>query len=182
MSGVGAFEEFSSSPIYWPPTPPRSRQPGPSLSSERRFDEAGTATAVGRSSRARSSSPKPSSSRGVRPPERKVRAGVLALRSESAPVKAPAPAMPLSGREQRLKDIAEALGESMNGANRTSLVARTRSLPSNAKSSVPNAQRLAPVFLSEEQKYILKLVQGNTSLFYTGSAGPWPLSHLSYRR
>lgn len=51
---------------------------------------------------------------------------------------------------------------SVNGASKSTL-----SVPSSTGSSA----KAAPVFLSQEQTHILKLVDNGESLFYTGSAG-----------
>jgi hypothetical protein len=42
---------------------------------------------------------------------------------------------------------------------------------SSSSSSLPTKPKVAAVFLSQEQKMILKLVQEGESVFYTGSAG-----------
>ena len=119
----------------------------------------------------------------------------------------------LTGSEQRLKDIQDALTgyapvppslSTSQGQNKRASPSdkmppakRARQLPSDwhsndtlSKPSLPrqpvdtnkktvyenptsssSVKKIAPVFLSQEQTQILKLVQDGSSVFYTGSAG-----------
>ena len=125
----------------------------------------------------------------------------------------PAPAQPaprkLTGSEQRLKDIQDALtgytlvppsqvqNKRESPSENIPPAKRARQLPSDwhsndilSKPSLPrqsvatnkktvyenstsssSVKKVAPVFLSQEQTQILKLVQDGSSVFYTGSAG-----------
>lgn len=131
------------------------------------------------------------------------------------------PKQRLSGLEQRLKDIQDALtGQIVN--SEAALAASSQKRPSPSSTQLPAAKRRqlpnswnqpadqnrappqrasgaarsgassadvlvvpsatktgatdkpAPVFLSQEQTHILRLVEQGQSLFYTGSAGEWP--------
>ena len=125
------------------------------------------------------------------------------------PPEQPAPRK-LTGSEQRLKDIQDALtgyapavppsqvqNKRASPSGKIPPAKRARQLPSdwhrndtlsepslprqpvatNKKpvyensSSSTSAKKIAPVFLSQEQTQILKLVQDGSSVFYTGSAG-----------
>ena len=125
----------------------------------------------------------------------------------------PTPGQPaprkLTGSEQRLKDIQDALtgyapvppsqaqNKRASPSGKIPPAKRARQLPSDwhnndtlSKPSLPrqpvatsqkhvyenstsstSVKKIAPVFLSQEQTQILKLVQDGSSVFYTGSAG-----------
>ena len=126
------------------------------------------------------------------------------------PLTPPQPAArKLTGAEQRLKDIQDALAgyssapppcpiamppnkRASPSENTAPPTKRARQLPpdwhshdtlsnpslsrsaNNKSTSTPSSAvkpKIAPVFLSQEQTQILKLVQDGNSVFYTGSAG-----------
>jgi len=56
------------------------------------------------------------------------------------------------------------------------------SKPASKSASAPRSKppKVAPVFLSQEQTHILKLVQEGSSVFYTGSAGENDIQYQNY--
>ena len=140
----------------------------------------------------------------------------------------PTPPKKLSGLEQRLKDIQDALNAQVSSSEsvlasssqsqkRASTAqyppAKRRQLPSSweekttfqsskssssqrafgqprqtngnetlvVKAKSGSSAKPAPVFLSQEQTHILKLVESGMSLFYTGSAGKWSVERKTMR-
>lgn len=153
----------SSQEISWPPTPQPQRQPVavPKLTgAQQRLKDIQDAL-----------SGNPSSSK---PPLVESR---TANKRRSPEAEAPPPAkrarqLPTSwGAQDNLSDPSLT---ARSAAPRSSASTRKTTTKSAAPSSASNPitkPRVAAVFLSQEQTHILKLVQEQKSIFYTGSAG-----------
>ena len=143
-------EPRSSQPIYWPPTPPNPVQPARKLTgSEQRLKDIQDALTgyapVSSSCVATQVQNKRASPSGKTPPPKRARQLPPDWHSNDTLSK------PSLARQQVGADKKEPIYEN-----------------STSSSSV---KKIAPVFLSQEQTQILKLVQDGSSVFYTGSAG-----------
>lgn len=144
-------EPGSSQPIYWPPTPPNPVQPAPRqlTGSEQRLKDIQDAL-TGYASV---------------PPSR----FTSQVQNKRA---SPSEKTPSAKRARQLPPD----WHSNDTLSKPSLirqpVANRKPVYENS-TSLSSVKKIAPVFLSQEQTQILKLVQDGSSVFYTGSAGMW---------
>lgn len=158
-SSSSAQEPRSSQSIYWPPTPPNQPQPAARklTGAEQRLKDIQDALA-GYSSAS---------------PPRSVAMPPLA--DSQAQNKRASPSENTAPRAKRARELPP--GWRNDTLSKPSLPQR-QSIGANSKKtayeySAPSSapKKIAPIFLSQEQTQILKLVQDGDSVFYTGSAG-----------
>lgn len=151
--------------IYWPPTPERKK---PELSAaQKRLKDIQEALAGMSGPPVKAQSQPLTTSRvfNKRPSSESV------LDNDDPPAKK-ARQLPASWAEEPLSSATAFVHKISSSSSRSRAVPEPESSASAAKGNV------ASVFLSKEQTQILKLVQDEHSLFYTGSAGMLPSSRI----
>ena len=153
-------EPRSSQPLYWPPTPPNSVQPAARklTGSEQRLKDIQDALA--------GYAPVPPSRSTAIPPLVESQAPNRRASSSEKPDTAP----PAKRARQLPPDWHNNDTLSKPSLTRQSVGANKKTIYETSTSS-SSVKKIAPVFLSQEQTQILKLVQDGDSVFYTGSAG-----------
>ena len=144
-------EPISSQPIYWPPTPPNPVQPAARklTGSEQRLkdiQDALTGYAPVPPSRSTSEAQNKRENLSERPP-------------------------PAKRARQLPPDWHSNDTLSKPSLTRQSVGTTNKKTVYENPTSSSSVKKIAPVFLSQEQTQILKLVQDGSSVFYTGSAG-----------
>ena len=154
-------EPRSSQPIHWPPTPPNTVQPATRklTGSEQRLKDIQDALAG-------YSSVPPSRCTAVPPLIESQAQNRRASPSEKLDTAPPAKrARQLPPDWHRNDTLSKpSLTRQSAGTNNKKPIYESSTSSSSVK-------KIAPVFLSQEQTQILKLVQEGSSVFYTGSAG-----------
>ena len=139
----------SSQPIPWPPTPPVQPAPRKLTGSEQRLkdiQDALTGYAPAPPSRSTSQVPsKRASPSGKAPPAKRARQ------------------LPPDWHSNDILSKPSLTRQAVGNTN--------KKIVDENSISTSSVKKIAPVFLSQEQTQILKLVQDGNSVFYTGSAG-----------